>query len=417
MKSGSRKYRAAVVVSPGLAAPYVMLDFAAALTSLGHDTRVIDLRIVHSLQTSDEKIQFVRDVKEQLLEFKPHFALGYDSAIIFPLPPSDPDSQKGHFFEALAIPYVSLFYDNPLFNVYVNDIQPYLHSRFFTIFIWDKFYKSEFERRFEVKTFYLPLAANPDIFRPLPPDPDFESDVTFVGSISETSDYTAARISGGWPDWLAQFAQLAVDSFFATPESGIDTIIAELENNMPPDFRDAFARFSENVQYTLFTLSVHDQINDAKRLEAVGALPGGIRIAVHGGDGWKRLKRGGVGLRGPVDYHSKTPLVYNSARINLNVTSLQLAAAVNQRVFDVPACGSFMLTDYRSSLTELFEPESEVVIYNGLTDLRDKAEYYLEHEEERVAIAARARKRVLAEHTYAHRAAAIISVLEDKKLI
>jgi spore maturation protein CgeB len=44
------------------------------------------------------------------------------------------------------------------------------------------------------------------------------------------------------------------------------------------------------------------------------------------------------------------------------------------------------------------------VTFDGAGDLRDKAAYYLSHEDERRRIAEKARARVLREHTYEHRA-------------
>ena len=118
-----------------------------------------------------------------------------------------------------------------------------------------------------------------------------------------------------------------------------------------------------------------------------------------------------------VDYATTVPAVYCSAKINLNISSFQLVTAVNQRVFDVPACGAFLLTDERQDAARLFTPDQDIVLYRDFDELRKKAEYYLSHDDERLTMAERGRTRVLREHTYAHRAGTIIDVLKRKKHI
>jgi spore maturation protein CgeB len=55
-----------------------------------------------------------------------------------------------------------------------------------------------------------------------------------------------------------------------------------------------------------------------------------------------------------------------------------------------------------------------VPTYRDLAELREKIAWYLAHPEERQAAAARSRKRALAEHTYAHRAAEMLEFLLDR---
>jgi spore maturation protein CgeB len=80
-----------------------------------------------------------------------------------------------------------------------------------------------------------------------------------------------------------------------------------------------------------------------------------------------------------------------------------MGKAVNQRVFDVPACGGFLLTDEQESLEELFEIGREVVTFRHPEEIPELARFYLGHPADRDAVARRGRQRVLAEHTYRHR--------------
>jgi len=75
----------------------------------------------------------------------------------------------------------------------------------------------------------------------------------------------------------------------------------------------------------------------------------------------------------PIPYYSdEIAKIYQTSKININVTKLMLESTVNQRVFDVPACGGFLLTDYRTDLETLFELDREMICYRGLEDLEKK---------------------------------------------
>lgn len=82
--------------------------------------------------------------------------------------------------------------------------------------------------------------------------------------------------------------------------------------------------------------------------------------------------------------------------------------AINPRVFEIAAAGGFQLCDPCAGLEHLFDFETELPVYRNLKELRAKIDYYLARPEARRAIAAAARERVLAEHTYTHRAEAML---------
>ena len=80
---------------------------------------------------------------------------------------------------------------------------------------------------------------------------------------------------------------------------------------------------------------------------------------------------------------------YQSARIVLNINQWESheASGTTLRVTDVPACGSFLLTEYSGGLEELFELNKEIVSFTTPADMKEKIDYYLTHDEERKRIA------------------------------
>lgn len=72
---------------------------------------------------------------------------------------------------------------------------------------------------------------------------------------------------------------------------------------------------------------------------------------------------------------------------------------IKARHFEVPACGTMQITKYAENLESYYEPGKEIVFYTDIPDLVKKIKYYLSHPAEREAIAGRAYKRTLREHT------------------
>ena len=80
---------------------------------------------------------------------------------------------------------------------------------------------------------------------------------------------------------------------------------------------------------------------------------------------------------------------------------------IKGRVFEVPACGGFLLTQPAENLHDYLTPGRDCATFETIDDLVHQVRHYLNHEEERQAIAQTGYRRTLAEHTYAARFASI----------
>lgn len=108
--------------------------------------------------------------------------------------------------------------------------------------------------------------------------------------------------------------------------------------------------------------------------------------------------------------------VFRSARIVLNSLHPAEIWGVNARAFEVAAAGAFQLIDWRPGLEQLFRDGIELVSFTGVSDLKKKVAFYLEHPELREGIAERGRLRAIAEHTYEKRLALLIDTVEGREL-
>jgi hypothetical protein len=82
-------------------------------------------------------------------------------------------------------------------------------------------------------------------------------------------------------------------------------------------------------------------------------------------------------------------------------------------VFEVLACGAFLITDRQRDIFSLFGDGVHLVGFDDAEDLRRKIRHYLDHPEKRQAIAARGREEALRRHTYVHRLGELSSALTE----
>jgi glycosyltransferase involved in cell wall biosynthesis len=68
---------------------------------------------------------------------------------------------------------------------------------------------------------------------------------------------------------------------------------------------------------------------------------------------------------------------------------------ITARSFEIPAAGGFMLHERTQVAEEYFEDGKECIFFDDLDDMIDKIRYYLDHDQERQAIALAGRKRCL----------------------
>jgi spore maturation protein CgeB len=69
----------------------------------------------------------------------------------------------------------------------------------------------------------------------------------------------------------------------------------------------------------------------------------------------------------------------------------------------VLAAGGFLLTDHYEEISELFEIGKEIETYSSGKELKEKVEYYLSHEDERIKIAAAGKKKFYELYTWEQR--------------
>jgi spore maturation protein CgeB len=105
---------------------------------------------------------------------------------------------------------------------------------------------------------------------------------------------------------------------------------------------------------------------------------------------------------------------YNSQRFTLNVTRQDMVRAgwsPSVRLFEAAACGTPILSDRWPGLESLLVPGREILLVDGTEDVLAILRGW--GEDERLRLAERARSRILAHHTAAHRAAELETYAQE----
>lgn len=332
----------------------------------------------------------LKSLFEALVTFKPDFILTANLAGM------DVDGVLARFYADLEIPHATWFVDEPRTIVMGKHT---FASPYAVAFTWERAYVDYLKRAGFAAVEYLPLAADLAYFDAAPAS-EWRLGTTFVGS--SMTDFAAHEFERlrEWPA-LEAAVRAALDSGAVTHErfgQGIESIIDEsiLQSVDEHGRRQAelvcFIEGTRRLRYTTVAALAQDGLD------------------VYGDDGWRAA---GIASQPSVDYAASLPALYRSSRVNFNITSIQMPTAVNQRVFDCPAAGGFLLTDAQPDLEMLFDAPRETARFTGLDDARDLIRYYTEHDTERIAITRRARERILQEHTYEHRLRTITERLKD----
>lgn len=166
-----------------------------------------------------------------------------------------------------------------------------------------------------------------------------------------------------------------------------------------------------NFNYNLFLGLVGMILTREKRIHYLRNLNEKFKLMLIG-DLWDQYFKNSI-CNTSIEY-KEINNIYNSSKININISSMHMPTAQNSRIFDVPATGGFLITDYREGLEELFELEKEVITYSSEEEMIEKCKFYLNNDSNRKFVVKNANKRILEQHTFEHRLKKILDIVHVK---
>jgi spore maturation protein CgeB len=241
----------------------------------------------------------------------------------------------------------------------------------------------------------------------------YESEISFVGNLYERNRYD--RIEPVLPDYLRGYldaslwAQLQVSGGNLIQEMLTEEILLQLSDYFKLEKQEeSFADLNLIFSSTVLGFK-------AANLERERGL-NGLSLS-HQVDLYTAGESGQLPLvcnKGKADYWKEMPLIFHHSKINLNFTIPNIIDGTPLRVWDILGCGGFCMTSWREDLLHHFENGKDLVIFEGKEDLLRKADYYLEHEEERRKIAENGYQKVKTFHTYDIRLREMFDVLKKQ---
>lgn len=315
--------------------------------------------------------------------------------------------------EEYQIPYASWTCDSPL----ISFQQPSVFSPYNYIFLFDyKEYQTLLQRGVK-HAYYLPQAGlNLDNFLFYHPPVSYDYEISFVGNLYDRNRYR--EMCFYLPDYLRGYMDAAIEAQKHVAGGNL------LTGMLPDEILEKLADHShvKNGANTLEELKLHFATSVLAykttadiRTEALNMLAKDYDTNIFTASTGERLEN--VTIHPTVDYNLAMPLIFHLSKINLNFTLPSIENGIPLRVFDVLASGGFLLTDYREALLREFKDGTDLVVYDGMTDLKEKVAYYLKHDGIRREIASNGQTKVQQLHQYDTRLKKILhTIFPDEEL-
>ena len=297
-----------------------------------------------------------------------------------------------------------------MYELYSNELKNPCNR----VFVFDRHQFNTISDRNPSCVFHLPLCADTTTFSSVIESgvaefntaisqnrtPKFSCDVSLIGSLySEKCPYNKAThlsdYTKGYIDALVE-AQQNVYGYNLIYDSLTDSVVEKIlgEENIYLFPENSVGDYKAVVADSLVGIKASEQ----ERIRLLKYLSeNNINIDLYTGSDTSMLPL--VHNRGFAKSLTEMPLIFSRSKINLNITAKTIQTGIPQRVFDVLACGGFLLSNYQEELFEHFVPGEDLDVYSSKEELLDKINFYLSHETERISIARHGYEKCIKQHS------------------
>lgn len=315
------------------------------------------------------------------------------------------------------IKYISYIWDAPYIKIYT----PFgkLNNCYFSIF--DRLDYERFKEAGVEHVQYSPLAVNPNQVRKWNQNVErklkgrYINDVCFVGSLYENNSYDGCvnEIPPNIQDYFLSIFEEAAFHWDGVNRiyGKTDKAILDYIKLVNPNFKIENRLDVDDVAFFEIAYLVR-KIANIERVAILNTLSEVYQVSLHTMSRVDAALLGNVKVKPPILPGVDTTTAYCGSKINLNISLKGIEGGTPQRIMDVMAAGGFMLTNYCSETADIFEEDKEIVMFKTPEELFDKVDYYLNHDEERKAIAKRGQAKVLKCYTYEKKLKTIMDWVE-----
>ncbi|MCD1258076.1 glycosyltransferase [Paenibacillus athensensis] len=342
MAAGRRLGRCQAVLDAAVPPPVRLREASVLFIVQGFDA--IDEGIVQALQETVRQWQAATayDMLERALALRPDLVLVLNGLHVFP---PEHAAQLDELREQ-GIRTAVWYADDPYFTDHTAD----LAGHYDYVFTHEMGCLAFYRELGCAQVHYLPLAANPHVFKPLHADLSYSSDICFIGN--------------GFPNRI------------------------ELFNRLTPFLRGKKVLLAGALW---------------ERLAGYRLLESSIKLQ------WVPIEETVKYYNGAKIVINVHRLTYDEV-FNKNSRNLP-GHSVNPRTFEISACGTLQITDVRHDLYRYYTPGAEIETFVSPSELIAKISYYLAHEEERMRIALGGLRRTVEEHSYAARLTQLLDIV------
>ena len=360
--------------------------FDRGLVTLGYDVR----RITRLLDSVDYDMEYADLLSDTLKEFPADCVMSINFIPII-----------ARVCKIHKVPYICQIVDSPCFQLYSETVAYETNH----IFIFDRDLYNKFKHKNPTGIHKNSLASDIEFWDKSEPTEaerrSYSCDISFVGSLyNEKSMYNKAI--NNFSDYVKGYVDAIVDAQCKLIGMNI------VRDSMTPEF---VKLFKEEARW--IPLNEDYEVDDAgivantyigykcterNRIQVLNALAEHFHVDLYTQSPTDELK--GVNVRGPADSSKMMPQIMKSSKINLNLTNIPISSGLPLRCFDIMGSGGFMMSNYQAELPEIFEPDIDFVMFGSIPELLEKTAYYLEHDEEREAIACHGYEKVKEFHSY-----------------
>ncbi|MCR5477431.1 MAG: glycosyltransferase [Lachnospiraceae bacterium] len=344
---------------------YLYGDALEALKEMGHEVRTV---YYHFDDRYNDPF-FCERFEKKIKEIDPDFIFSIN---FFPLVAT---AAKEH-----GLLYISWSCDSPL----AAELEEYFSYDTNRIWLFDREEVKGYRRKGYTRVYYSPLAAHP-VTEPLPSDSRYACDVSFVGSLYEsTLEGLLAPLDEYLRGYLGGLLDVQMSLY------GMDILTPSLTDEILDRVNARYAAVGSGTTINRkgLAFAIQKQITFAERVTLIDTLGDYFDTRFYSTKPYPFESK--VRFCGPVKYHTQMPLVFRNSRLNLCPTLRSIVSGIPLRSLDIMASGGVLMSSYQPELAEYFTDGEDMILYQSLEEAVDKASWYLAHEEERAAIAGHA---------------------------
>ncbi len=314
--------------------------------------------------------------------------------------------------EKYHMKYVCWIYDSPLVTLFHRAVRNPCNY----LFIFDRCEYEYFSEQDLPHLYYLPMATNTErtgsIDITAQDEQNYACDISFIGSLYENNPYN--MIIGALPEDIKNEFKLYLLQNICNwsnpkPWPRVSKKVCDyIQQHFDTDNR-ACMDMDTDLFYGIALLS--RKLAEIDRITVLNTLAESFSVHLFTSSDSSFLQN--IHFHPSVNYHTDMNKIFYLSKVNLNITLPSIETGIPQRILDIMGCGGFVLTNYQKELEDHFAIGTDLEVFHDLTELKDKAFYYLQHENERVRIAINGYQKVRDHFSYEHQLSQILNTIKE----